>query len=64
MSEDYDYFMQLDVSPYVGQWVGICNNQVVSHDPSFKEAYKQAKKVCGPKKPFISLVPTDQAMLL
>jgi len=64
VSENYNYFMQLDVSPYTGQWVGICDNKVVSHSKSFKEAYQEAKKVCGHKKPFIAMVPSDQAMLL
>jgi hypothetical protein len=64
MSENYEYFMQLDVSPYVGQWVGICDKKVVSHSKSFKEAYDSAKKVCGSKKPFIAMIPSDQVMLL
>ena len=38
MSESYDYFMKLDVSPYIGQWIGICNNKIVSHSESFQTA--------------------------
>lgn len=64
MSENYDFFMKLDVSPYAGEWVGICDNRVVSHSKSFKEAYREAKMVCGHAKPFIAMVPSDQAMLL
>ena len=56
--------MKLDVTPYAGQWVGICDNKVVSHSESFKEAYLEARKKCGNRKPFIAMVPSDQAMLL
>ena len=64
MSDNYDYFMKLDVTPYIGQWVGICDSKVVSHSESFKEAYREAKKFCGHKKPFVAMVPSDQVMLL
>jgi hypothetical protein len=64
MSESYDYFMKLDVSPYIGQWIGICNDKIVSHSESFKTAYREAKKVCGHQKPLLAMVPADQTMLL
>jgi hypothetical protein len=64
MSENYDYFMRLDVTPYVGQWIGICDSKVVSHSGSIKEAYSEVKKVCGYKKPFVALVPSDKVTLL
>jgi hypothetical protein len=64
MSDNYDYFMQLDVSPYIGQWVAICDKKIVGHSDSFKEAYASAKKVCGYSKPFIALVPKDVTMIL
>jgi hypothetical protein len=64
MSEEYEYFMKLDTSQYIGEWVGICDHKVVSHSKSFKEAYAEAKKACSPKRPFVAMVPTDKTMLL
>lgn len=64
LSEDYDYFMQLDVSPYEGQWIGICDKKVISHAKSFKEAYQEAKKICGTKRPFLALIPSDDTWIL
>jgi hypothetical protein len=64
MSGSYDFFMQLDVSSYSGEWVAICNEAVVYHSSSFKEAYREAKKVCGKSKPFIAMVPRDETMIL
>lgn len=60
----YDYFMQLDVAPYSGEWVAICNEKVVFHSSSFKETHDQAKKVCGKSKPFIAMVPRQETMIL
>lgn len=64
VSENYDYFMKLDVTPYIGQWVGICDCKVVSHSESFKEVYQEVKKDCGHKKPFVAMVPSDKLTLL
>jgi len=61
---NYDYFMGLDVSPYIGNWVAICDEKVVAHSKSFKEVYAEAKEKCGRSKPFIAMVPTDETMIL
>jgi len=64
MSESYEFFMNLDTSKYVGEWVAICNHKIVSHSISFKETYQEAKKVCGHSKPFIAMVPKQETMIL
>ncbi|MCE5295529.1 MAG: DUF5678 domain-containing protein [Euryarchaeota archaeon] len=64
MSESYDHFMQMDVSPYIGEWVAICDDEIVGHSHSFKEACSNAKKICGHRKPFIALVPKDATPIL
>ncbi len=64
MTGNYDYFMGLDVSPYIGNWVAICDEKVVAHSKSFKEVNAEAKEKCGRSKPFIAMVPTDETMIL
>jgi len=64
VTTNYDYFMSMDVSPYAGQWVAICDEKVIAHSPSFKDAYRMAKGRCGGSKPFIALVPTSDTMIL
>lgn len=61
---NYDHFMSMDVSPYAGQWVAICDGKVVAYSPSFKDAYQMAKVKCGGSKPFIAMVPTSDTMIL
>ena len=64
VTTNYDYFMSMDVSPYAGQWVAICDEKVIAHSPSFKDAYRMAKDRCGRSKPFIAMVPTSDTMIL
>ncbi|MCX6651420.1 MAG: DUF5678 domain-containing protein [Methanomassiliicoccales archaeon] len=64
MTSNYDYFMGMDISPYAGQWVAICDEKVVAHSSSFKDAYSQAKEMCGKSKPFIAMVPSVDTMIL
>lgn len=64
MTSNYDFFMNTDVSPYAGQWVVICNEEIVAHSISFKDAYDTAKERCGKSKPFIAMVPPADTMIL
>ena len=64
VATNYDYYMSMDVSPYAGQWVAICDEKVVAYSPSFKDAYRMAKDKCGRSKPFIAMVPTSDTMIL
>lgn len=64
LTTNYDYFMSMDVSPYAGQWVAICDEKIIAHSPSFKDAYQLAKSRCGRSKPFIAMVPTPDTMIL
>lgn len=57
VSEEYDYFMRTDMTPYIGEYVAICGRKIVAHSKDFKEAYSEARKVCGDKRPFIAAVP-------
>jgi hypothetical protein len=64
MSDEYEYFMKLDTTQYIGEYVAICDKKIVSHSKSFKEAYNEAKKVCRHARPFVAMVPPNQTMLL
>jgi len=64
VTTNYDHFMGMDVSPYAGQWVAICDEKVIAHSSSFKDVYQMAKSRCGRSKPFIAMVPTPDTMIL
>ncbi|MCE5261123.1 MAG: DUF5678 domain-containing protein [Euryarchaeota archaeon] len=54
----------MDVTPYAGQWVAICDERVIAHSSSFKDVYQLAKSRCGRSEPLIAMVPTPDTMIL
>jgi hypothetical protein len=64
LSDKSNEFMHLDVTPYIGQWVGIYNNRVVSHSTSFIVTYTETKKFSGYKKPSVALVSSENSIIL
>ena len=63
-NQGYEYFMKIDLSPYIGEWIAICDDKIVAHKQSFKEAYAVSKRVCPNHRPFVTRVPTKEAMVL
>lgn len=63
MKSNYQYFMQTNVEGYIGEWVAICNEEIVSHGKDIKIVYKEAKKKYPKKTPFITKIPSRQAMI-
>lgn len=64
MNKSYDYFMKADVKPYVGEWIAIVDNKIVSHSKSVKKVYKDAKEKYPNKRPLITRVPSKETMIL
>lgn len=63
-SQSYDYYMRVDLSSYVGEWVAICDEKIVTHKPTFKEAYEEAVRSCPGKRPLMSKVPSGEILIL
>ncbi len=61
--DNYLGYMTADLKLYVGEWVAICNGKVVSHAPSFKKAYAEAKRQCPTKRPLLTKVPDQDTMI-
>ena len=53
-----------DLGKYVGKWVVIVNNTVVSSGKSGKEIFAEAKEKYPNKTPLLLKVPTNTVMLL
>jgi len=64
MTDNYAVFMDADLSPFIGEWVAICDGKVISHDPSLKRAFEMAKKECPDKRPLLTKVPTTDTLIL
>ena len=44
MSENFKSFLQMDLSPYLGEWVAISGNKVLGHSKDINELKKELKK--------------------
>jgi hypothetical protein len=63
MADDYAVFMQTDLSPYIGEWVAICDGKIVAHDVSLKKTHEIAASKCPKKAPLFTKVPSSDAMI-
>lgn len=43
MSVESDYFLKMDASPYIGEWIAIHGEEVVAHSRSLKEVHREVK---------------------
>ncbi|MFH1448059.1 MAG: DUF5678 domain-containing protein [Candidatus Micrarchaeota archaeon] len=63
MGKAYSAFMNLDVGPYIGEWIAMVDNKILAHGKSAKKTYFEAKKKTN-KEIFLAMVPKNQAMIL
>jgi hypothetical protein len=64
MTKNQDIFMEMDLTPYIGKWVAICDDKVVTSSPTFKETFKEAKRLCPGKRPLVAMVPSNENLIL
>jgi hypothetical protein len=62
-SDNYLGYMSTNLRQYVGEWIAFCGGKVVSHDPSFKKAYDEAKRMCPSKRPLLTKVPEEDTTI-
>ncbi|MCX6748742.1 MAG: DUF5678 domain-containing protein [Candidatus Pacearchaeota archaeon] len=62
-TENYNTFLKLDLSSYIGDWVAICDGKIVSTDGNIKKVYEDAKEKCPNKRPFITKVPEKDSVI-
>lgn len=63
MEKDYNFFMKTDVNNYIGQWIAIHNQKIVSHGKDLKKVFTEAKKKYPNSRPLITKVPDEDTMI-
>ena len=63
LEASYDFFLETDLDKYKGEWVIICENNVISHGNNLKEIVAEAKKTCKNKKFLIARIPSEETMI-
>ncbi len=62
-SKSYDYFMQMDTSGFIDEWVAIVGSTVASHGKDVKKVFREAKEKYSGKKLFIARIPGKEVMI-
>lgn len=66
MDENYQFFMRTNLdSCYVGQWIAICDQKIVSFGKDVKKVFEEAKKQQRYPKgtPLLAWVSDDEPMI-
>jgi len=63
MRSNYEIFLKLDVSTFIGEWVALCDGQLIAHGKNVKEVLSEANKKCPGKRPLIARVPEKETMI-
>lgn len=64
MSIESDYFMNMDTTPYQGEWVAISGKRVVAHSRSFKDVHKMVADIMDPSSVLFAPVSNADSLIL
>ncbi len=59
----YNYFMETDISEYIGEWIAVSENRILAHGKNLKEVVEKAKSISGGRKFIIARVPSEETMI-
>ncbi|MBI4439685.1 succinyl-CoA synthetase subunit alpha [Candidatus Woesearchaeota archaeon] len=63
MNKNYEFFMKTDLSPFLGKWIAICDEKVVSSGENPKKVLSEAKETCPGHRPLLAKVPGKETMI-
>ena len=63
MKDNYKYFMKANVDSYIGEWIAIFNDKIISHGKNLKEVSSKANKIAGGNKFLLAKVPSEETMI-
>ena len=55
--------MKTDLDSYIGEWVAICDQKIVSHGKDVKKVFEEAKKKHPKERPFLTRIPDKETMI-
>ena len=60
---NYQYFMDADVSNYIGEWIAVCEDRIIAHGRNLKKVVEDAKKNSNGKKFLLAKIPSEETMI-
>lgn len=62
-TDNYEMFLKLDMSEFIGEWVVIIDGEIVAHGKNVKEVLKEAITRFPGKRPMIARIPEKETMI-
>jgi hypothetical protein len=59
LTVESDYYMKMDMTPYIGEWIAILGREVIAHAKSFSDVHAQVSKIADPSS--VLFVPVSDA---
>ena len=63
MVTNYEFFMKTDLSNYIGKWIAICREKIVSSGDNPKKVFGDAKKKYPSERFLLTKVPEKETMI-
>ncbi len=63
LKQNYEFYLQTNLENYLGEWVAICDNKIVSHGKDVKKVFEEAKKKYPTKNPLLTKVPSKETLI-
>ena len=57
LSKNYEFFMNTDLSDFVGQWIAVVDEKIVASGSDFSVVFRQVKSKFPSKIPFVAMAP-------
>lgn len=59
LTQNYQTYLKLDLSQYVGQWIAIFKDKIIMHGANPKKVYEEAMKISDNKQVMLVRVPNS-----
>ncbi len=63
MQQNYQFFMKKNLDSYIGEWVAVCNKEIISHGKDAKKVFREAKKKYPNQKILLTRIPDKETMI-
>ena len=64
LNVESDYFMKMDVTPYIGEWIAISGKEVIAHARSFGDVHSLVSEITDPSSVlFVPISESDSLIL-
>ncbi|MBI4895799.1 MAG: hypothetical protein HY831_04880 [Candidatus Aenigmarchaeota archaeon] len=62
--KNVDFFMNTNLNKYVGEWISIVDEKIITHGKDVKKVYNDTKLLYPKKKALVTMIPDKKTMIL